>query len=104
MDRTLIIMWCDTGLETIHDISAFEEESEAKVFAILAGKEPPDDSWPNLTAMKLRAMYNTPRNYHIIGIKVPPEFTDERIEQALTPSETPSLLKNILITRGIHLN
>jgi len=121
-DRILILMWDDNGLESISDITAFEDESEAKMFAILAGEEPPDDSWPNLHAMRLRARYNTPRNYHIIGIKLPDDFTDEIIEKALEPNQPPELLcktwngeawtygenmtpvKKHLITHGINLN
>lgn len=105
-DRVLILMWDDNGLEQLHDISAFEEESEAKVFAILSGLEPPDDSWPNIETMRLRALYNTPRNYKIIGIKLPVEFTDEKIEEALLPKHNNdrNLTRKILLTRGIHLH
>lgn len=110
-DRTLILMWDDNGLEQLHDISAFDEESEAKVFAILAGTEPPPDSFPNIMPMRLRAMYNTPRNYKIYGIKLQSEITDEIIEAAMLPEnqilthgKPMSMLKGLIMNRGYNLN
>jgi len=95
-------MWDCNGVEQIHDISSFEEESEAKVFAILAGIVPPPDTFPNLQTMKLRALYNTPRHYRIYGIKLTQEFTDDIIADALKP-RSKSRLKNLIISKGIDL-
>ena len=81
MDRILVIMWCDYGIEAICDLTNYEQIQEEKVFATLAGDELPEDNFPDLTFMKLRARYNTPRNYKIYGVKLPGEYTDDIIEK-----------------------
>jgi hypothetical protein len=97
-------MWDCNGMEQIHDISAFEEESEARMFAILAGTEPEPDSFPNIEIMRLRARYNTPRDYHIAGIKLPAEITDDMIRETFKSKDNRKWpLARYIVTRSFYI-
>lgn len=100
-DRILVLFFDDNGLEQLHDISDFPEKQEEKVFAKLAGQEY-EDGEIDFTYMRLRARYNTPRNYHLIGIKMPGEITDEIIRDSLALGAD-SNLRRAIISEGVDL-
>lgn len=79
-DRVLIITYDDLGVEGIFDISDFEQVEEEKVFARLADLEMPEDNFPDMNALTLRARFNSHRNSKVYGVKLPDLYTDDIIE------------------------
>jgi hypothetical protein len=102
MDRLLIIFFDDYGVEQLHDITGYEQDEQEKMFAVLAGQEY-EGREIDFNYMRLRARYNTPRNYHLIGIKLSEDVTDEIIYDSLSSGEN-NTLRKLIIKHGIDLS
>jgi hypothetical protein len=77
------VMWDCDGLEAVASIRDFEQ---AKMWAILEGRAPPDVQPPNIMMWRLRAQVNPQRNYEIYIIEGEPDVTAEDIRAAFEAS------------------
>lgn len=72
-ENIFAIMWDCNGLEAVEQVP----DPALTTFAVLQNKEPP--KMPNLNMWKLRARFNTQRNYEIYIVTTTPEITKEDI-------------------------
>ena len=63
MTKDYVIMWCETGLEGILDITGMRQHA---TYAMLSNTSHPDIA--GITAMELRARLNPQRNYEIYAL------------------------------------
>ena len=75
MEHQFLVMWDCNGLECVAD---FTEYSQAQVWAGLKGEAGPR-MFPNLEHLKLRARYNSQRNYEIYAITAVDGITEQDI-------------------------
>lgn len=102
-DRTVMMFWCDTGIENIWDISHWPDVSMQMVADRLAGKlnEDYNDGFPNMTYIDLRARFNTDRNYKCYGMVLPVELTDEVIYDNFENNR--EFFEDLILRKGVKL-
>ena len=69
------VMWDCNGLEAVEQVP----DPALTTFAVLQGTQPPQ--MPNLNSWRLRARFNTQRNYEIYIVHATPEITREDIRE-----------------------
>jgi predicted HTH transcriptional regulator len=74
-ENVFAIMWDCNGLEAVEQIP----DPALATFAVLQNKEPP--TMPNINMWKLRARFNTQRNYEIYIVHATPEITQADIRE-----------------------
>jgi hypothetical protein len=77
MDHQFVVVWDNTGLEYIGDITLDEQQ---RTWAALKG-EPLKYTLPNLNHLMLRARYNTQRHYEIYIVTATDGITAEDIQK-----------------------
>lgn len=68
-------MWDCNGLEALEQVS----DPALATFAVLQGTEPPRQ--PNINMWRLRAQFNTQRNYEIYIVTATAEITQQDIQE-----------------------
>ena len=82
MEHQFLVMWDCNGLECVAD---YTEYSQKKVWQELQGAKPGDTDFrpvalfPNIEHLKLRARYNSQRNYEIYAITAVDGITEQDI-------------------------
>jgi hypothetical protein len=74
-ENVFAVMWDCNGLEAVEQIP----DPALATFAVLQGREPPRP--PNINTWRLRARFNTQRNYEIYIVHATPEITREDIRE-----------------------
>ena len=82
MNHHFVVMWDNTGLEYIGDITADEVK---RSWSVLKGK-PVGSALPNLNHMILRARYNPQRHYEIYQIEATDGITADDIRDMFESS------------------
>ena len=82
MIHHFVVMWDNTGLEYIGDITADEHN---RTWSVLKGK-PASTALPNLNHMILRARYNPQRHYEIYQIEATDGITADDIRDMFKSS------------------
>jgi hypothetical protein len=77
MDHQFVVVWDNTGLEYIGDITLDEQQ---RTWSALKG-EPLKYTLPNLNHLMLRARYNTQRHYEIYIVTATDGITAEDIRK-----------------------
>jgi hypothetical protein len=72
-----LAMWDNTGLECLVDLT---QHFKKQTWAALAGDKIPADP-VNLEVLKLRAMYNSQREYEIYSFNTSPSVTQSSIKE-----------------------
>jgi hypothetical protein len=75
MNHQFVVVWDNTGLEYIGDITLDEQQ---RTWAVLKG-EPLKYTIPNLNHLMLRARYNTQRHYEIYIVSATDDITADDI-------------------------
>ena len=97
--RKFLLVWCTGGLENCVDITEYERKC---LLADIAGTERPVfNNGYVLEAMRLRAMYNTQREYEIYIISVEDITREEIIEMF---DEDPQPLVDLIRKRGVKIH
>ena len=75
MEHQFIVMWDCNGLECVADYTQYSQD---EVWAKLKG-EPGLRMFPNIEHLKLRARYNSQRNYEIYAVTAVEGITEQDI-------------------------
>ena len=79
--RYYITMWCNSGVECVQDITEFQDWDTANAFALLSGEHSkPSPLNSQVSAMCLRARFNTQRSYEIYVFTSTEDVCEEDIK------------------------
>ena len=94
MNHDFVVVWDNTGLEYIGDITLDEQQ---RTWAALKG-EPLKYTLPNLEHLKLRARYNSQRHYEIYIVSATDGITADDIRDMFEAN--PQLAADTIRRRG----
>lgn len=92
--RQFLVVWDCYGLECVAD---YTEYSEAKTWATLQDK-PCEKTFPSLTAIMLRARYNSHRHYEIYAVEAADGITREDLIELF--NDNPQHAADLIRERG----
>ena len=97
-----IFSWNMYGIEAIVPITQYEEYDHLKTIAKLKGEDIGDNPLKQiLFGLKIRARYNTHRNYEIYAIECEPNITEESLWEMW--DKNPQGMANLAREKGINL-
>jgi hypothetical protein len=109
-NRALLLSWDNTGLEGVVEVDydALDLEQQNRVASILSNPKGRDPGNPlnkqlssTLSAMKLRAIFNTQRHYEIYLVPVGDAITEQHIRKMF--ENTPQDAADLMRERGTQL-